>query len=135
MKKHVYVSALALASGLAAQDASATVAMASVTQGTIVSIGCTAPSSTGATVYSIDASAQNSSSAADSIALPSGVTAGGSCSQALNQMYSLRTLTPTGSGYWSSASTTSTTNAGVSPVNITIPGSGYSLQQFTFVAQ
>ena len=137
MKKNFTALAIAVA-GMTAQDAFATISASAVLQGTQVQIGCTAPSATGATVYSIDANALNTAlnpTVSDTIALPSGVSAGASCTLAISAM----TNASIGNGgKWVApavSATLSTTTAGVSPVNITIPGSGYSLQAYTFVAQ
>ena len=133
MKKNVTALALALA-GMTAQDAFATVSTSAVVYGSQIQIGCTAPSPTGATVYSIDNAAINSANQADVIALPSGVSAGASCSYAINQ-FNAQTGVGASTGKWVGAQNSNSTNTGVSPVNVTIPGSGYSLQAFTFVAQ
>jgi hypothetical protein len=131
------VTALALAvAGFATQDAFATVTYSAVSVGSVLQIGCTAPGATGATVYSIDANAINTLAAQDTIQLPSGVSAGASCSYALGQIAQFASLTGTNTGRWVAAGLTVTGSAtGAAPVNITIPGSGYSLQQYTFVAQ
>ena len=132
MKKNVTALALALA-GMTAQDAFAAISATAIPAGSQVQIGCTAPSATGATIYSIDNSASNSGLVSDSIALPSGVSAGASCSYAINQF---ATTTVTGGGRWVAAGgNTSSVVGGQTAVNVTIPGSGYSLQAYTFVAQ
>jgi len=138
MKKQVTALALAAAS-FGAQDAFATVAAFSVVQGTQIQIGCTAPSATGATVYSIDANAINALGSQDVIALPSGVTTGANCSYALNQIAAVTSLAGgAATGRWVASGVVPNTNAnpiGASAVNVTIPGSGYSLVTYTFVAQ
>lgn len=136
MKKNVTALALAVA-GMAAQDAFATISSSAVVAGSQVQIGCTAPGATGATVYSIDNSAWNAglgTPASDVIALPSGVSAGASCSFVVNQF---ATYTAAGSGRWVAVGGATGTAAplGQTAVNVTIPGSGYSLQTYTFVAQ
>lgn len=136
MKKNFTALAIAVA-GMTAQDAFATIAATALTTGTQLQIGCTAPASTGATVYSIDASALNTDlnpTVNDVIALPAGVSAGAPCSQALSAL-GLATIAAGGTGRWVAPGVTVTTGSGVSPVNITIPGSGYSLQAYTFVVQ
>jgi len=132
------VTALALAvAGFATQDAFATVTAGAVSAGSVLQIGCTAPSSTGATVYSIDANQINILGSQDTIALPSGVSTGASCSYALGQINGVASLTSTATGRWVGVSTVTngTLSTGAAPVNVTIPGSGYSLQQYTFVAE
>ena len=133
MKKNVTALALAIAS-MTAQNAFATISASAVAVGSQVQIGCTAPSATGATIYSIDNTASNAGVVADTIALPSGVSAGASCSYAINQFAAATGITPT-AGKWVNVGNTTVTTAGVSPVSLTIPNSGYSLQAFTFVAQ
>lgn len=78
-------------------------------------IGCAVPSNntTGATVYSIDATLSTGASFVSS--LSTNVAVGGACSKALNAM-----VTDTTYGYLVSAS------------NVTIANAGYSLQQFVF---
>ena len=135
MKKNVTAIALAVA-GLASQNAFATVSIQAVSAGSSIQIGCTAPSATGATVYSIDAQQVNGLGAQDSIALPSGVSAGASCTFALNQLAAVVSVTGPATGKWVNAGATAgTSGIGFSPLNVTIPGSGYSLQQYTLVAQ
>ena len=135
MKKNFTALAIAVA-GMTAQDAFA-VSASAITNGTQVQIGCTAPSALGATVYSIDASAidpATNPTVANAVALPSSVTAGASCTAAISAM--VQASIGTG-GKWVAPGSVAvtTTTVGVSPLNITIPGSGYSLQAYTFVAQ
>jgi len=134
VKKNFTAIALAVA-GMTAQDAFATIAATSIVAGSQIQIGCTAPSATGATVYSIDNSANSSSNGVDFMALPTGVTAGASCAYAINQLIAAQSLTSTTTGRWVGATATGTATVGATPVNVTIPGSGYSLQAYTFVAQ
>ena len=134
MKKNFTALAIAVA-GMTAQDAFATISSTAILNGTQVQIGCTAPSATGATVYSIDNTALNTGlipTVSDTIALPSGVSAGATCATALSAMGQ---ASIGNGGKWVGPGQSGTTNLGVSPVNITIPNSGYSLQAFTFVAQ
>jgi len=138
MNKNVTALALAVAS-LGAQEAFATVAQYAVTAVATVQIGCTAPSAAGATVYSVDAYSNNALGQSDTIVLPTGVSAGANCSYALNQLSAATSVAGSATaGRWVSAGaalSTGTAPFGSSPVNITIPGSGYSLVTYTFVAQ
>lgn len=136
MNKKVTALALAVA-GLATQDAFATVTAGAVSAGSVLQIGCTAPGPTGSTVYSIDANQVNILGSQDTIALPSGVSAGANCSYALGQINAVGSLTGTATGKWVGVNTVTngTLATGAAPVNVTIPGSGYSLQQYTFVAE
>lgn len=136
MKKNFTAIALAVA-GMTAQDAFATIATTAIAAGSQLQIGCTAPSAGGATVYSIDNSANNTGVGVDFMALPTGVAAGASCAYAINQLIAAQSLTSTTTGRWVGVGATSgaTGTTGISPVNVTIPGSGYSLQAYTFVAQ
>jgi len=136
VKKNFTALAIAVA-GMTAQDAFATISATALTTGTQVQIGCTAPAANGATVYSLDTSALNTSlnpTVNDAIALPSGVSVGAACSQALSAM-GLASIGASSTGRWVAPGVTTTSGSGVSPVNITIPGSGYSLQAYTFVVQ
>ena len=134
MKKNVTALALAFA-GMTAQDAFATISASSIALGSQIQIGCNAPSATGATVYSIDNTASNAGVVADTVALPSGVSAGASCSYAINQLAAATGIATTGGKWVGVGQGSVSVTSGVSPVNVTIPGSGYSLQAFTFVAQ
>jgi hypothetical protein len=133
VKKNVTALALAIA-GMTAQDAFATISNSAIAVGAQIQIGCTAPSATGATVYSIDNTAQNAGVVSDTMALPSGVSAGASCSYAINQFAAQTGVTST-VGRWVAAGASGSTANGSTAVNVTIPGSGYSLQTYTFVAQ
>ena len=96
-------------------------ALVSPSANNIVLVGCTASSPTGATVYSVDSAILNGS-ATDELSLPTGVAAGNACGVALNALSGVTCAT---GKTW-----------GVSgPVNVTISGSGYSLQQFTALCQ
>lgn len=136
MKKNISAIALAVA-GIATQDAFATVSNSVIALGSQIQIGCTAPSAIGGVVYSIDASALNTyTQVSDAIALPSGVSTSASCSYALNQIQAQTSVGGSAAGRWLAAgSIAGSPTAGASPVNLTIPGSGYSLQAFTFIAQ
>jgi len=126
----------ALAVSVAAQNAQATLTTAQVSAGMALQIGCTAPAAGGATVYSIDANVVDSTGASNTLPLPTGVAAGSSCTYAINQLLQTTTLTSTSTGRWfNSGNTGGTVGTGATPVNITIPGSGYSLQTYTLVAQ
>ena len=90
--------------------------------GNIVTVGCTADSPSGATVYSVNSAILNGS-ATDELTLPTGVAAGNACGVSLNAL---------------SAVTCATGKTWVlvnEPTNVTISGSGYSLQQFVFRCQ
>lgn len=89
--------------------------------GNTVLVGCTAPSQTGATVYSIDSAIQNGSGV-DSLTLPTSVVTGAACGVALNALNSVTCAT-------------GKTWVANPLVNVTISGSGYSLQQFQFTCQ
>ena len=138
MKKNVTALAL-VAAGFAAQNAYATVSALAVSQGSQIQIGCTAPSATGATVYSIDATQINALGSADTIAMPSGVSAGASCSFALNTLAAVTSVAGSSTaGRWVGVGlgvVGATAAVGANPVNVTIPGSGYSLIAYTLVAQ
>jgi len=127
----------ALAVTVAAQNAHATILGSGVTAGMTLQIGCTAPAAGGATVYSVDANVVDSTGASNTLPLPTGVAAGNNCTYALNQLLQVTSLTSTATGRWVNAGNLNTTTigAGATPVNITIPGSGYSLQAYTLVAQ
>lgn len=84
-------------------------------------VGCTAPSPTGATVYSVDSAILNGS-VTDELTLPTGVVAGNACGVALNALNGVTCAT--GKTWVTSPM-----------VNVTISGSGYSLQQFQFICQ
>lgn len=88
----------------------------------VVVLGCSVPSAgtTVATVYSVDA--VSSVSSIYTISLPTAVAVGQSCAGAIAALGN----TAVGGYYFSSDN--------YSPVNQAIPGSGYSLQAFTFEA-
>lgn len=98
--------------------ASATVAPVA---GNTVLIGCAAPSPTGAIVYSVDNAITNGSGV-DSLTIPAAVVPGASCTVALNALSGVTCAT---GKTWESDPV----------VNVTISGSGYSLQQFQFLCQ
>ena len=140
MKK---ISAIALAvAGLASfETQAATVAAANASAGTQISIGCTVPSgANGSTVYSADTTTYNAAGAGygapvDTVILPAGVTVGGSCNTALNSINQSQAGAAS-NGHWVQVGEHNATVAtGASLVNITVPGTGYSLQSYTFVAQ
>ncbi len=89
----------------------------------VVVLGCGVPSAgtTVATVYSVDA--VSSAGSTYTISLPTAVAVGSSCAGAIAALGN-ESL----NGYFFSST------AGYSPVNQAIPGSGYSLQAFTFEA-
>ena len=89
--------------------------------GNTVLVGCAASSPTGAIVYSIDSAILNGS-APDSLTLPSGVSTGNACGVALNALSGVTCAT--GKTWVASPM-----------VNVTISGTGYSLQQFQFICQ
>lgn len=99
------------------------VAEASVTAavGNEVHVGCTAPGPSGAFVYSLD-NTVIASGVLNTITLPDGVATGASCTAAIN---ALNGTTCVSSHTWSASA----------PINVTISGSGYSLQQFVFTCQ
>lgn len=84
-------------------------------------VGCTAPATTGALVYSVDNSITNGSGI-DTLTIPSAVVTGASCTVALNAL----------NGVTCATGKTWVANP---LVNVTISGSGYSLQQFQFTCQ
>lgn len=110
--------ALVALSMFVASVASATVAPVA---GNTILVGCAASSPTGAAVYSVDNSITNGSGI-DSLTIPSAVVTGASCTVALNAL---------------SGVTCATGKTWVADpmVNVTISGSGYSLQQFQFTCQ
>lgn len=87
----------------------------------LVLVGCSASSPTGATVYSVDSAILNGS-ATDALDLPTGVAVGNACGVALNALSGVTCAT--GKTWLVSG-----------PTNITISGSGYSLQQFSALCQ
>jgi hypothetical protein len=112
-----FIAAIALFGSLGV--AHATVSPAG---GNIVTVGCAADAPTGANVYSVNSAILNGT-VADSLTLPTGVSAGNACGVALNAL---------------SAVTCATGKTWVlvnEPTNITIDTSGYSLQQFVFRCQ
>ena len=110
--------ALVALSMFVASFANATVAPAA---GNVVLIGCSASSPTGAAVYSIDNAIVNGSGIAE-LTLPTAVVTGASCGVALNAL----------NGVTCATGKTWVANP---MVNVTISGSGYSLQQFQFTCQ
>ncbi len=144
MKKSLSMLAIAAAGLVVEQNANAVIAPSSVAVATQISVGCTVPTgANGSTVYSIDAQAFNGVltaagvSGLDTISLPSGVSVGATCDYAINQLIAATGITSVVSGKWVNAGATAgaTVATGATPTNITIPGTGYSLQQYTFVAQ
>ena len=128
-------TALAIAAaGLAAQESHASVTLSAAAIGSVIEIGCTAPGTGGATVYSIDAGAY-SGSTIDTITMPAGVSVGASCGYAINLLTSQTTVSGSTAGAIVPAGQNLTLKIGPSPVNLTIPSSGYSLQQYTFITQ
>ena len=75
-----FIAAIALFGSFGA--AHATVSPAG---GNIVTVGCTADSATGATVYSVNSAILNGS-VTDQLTLPTGVAAGNACGVALNAL-------------------------------------------------
>ena len=136
------ISAIALvAAGFVAQNAHATIAGSVVSIGSQIAMGCSVPTGTnGSTVYSLDINQLNAAytsaglSGVDVVALPSGVSIGATCNFAVSALNSVNNLS-TVAGKWVAAGSTSSASVGASPVNVTVPGSGYSLQAYTFVAQ
>ena len=137
MKKNVTAVALAVAS-IMSQDSFAAQAASTQPVGTQVQIGCTLPAATGATVYSIDNTVAITGGT-DTITLPAGVSAGASCSLALNAMSGATgigsTSTAGSAGKWVATGVSTGTPVGVSPAGLTQSNSGYALQAFTFVIQ
>ena len=147
MKKNLTAIAITLA-GFGVQDAFAAV---TASAGTVVTIGCSAPSSTGATVYSIDQGTLDLTGASNTTILPTLVATGVNCAFALNQMntatftsVATSTIPSSAAARWVSAgttvvptvgNTTNTVTTGNTAINVTVPNSGYSLQAYTFVAQ
>ena len=89
--------------------------------GNTVLVGCAASSPTGAIVYSVDNAILNGSGT-DSLTLPTGVAAGNACGVSLNALSGVTCAT--GKTWVASPM-----------VNVTISGTGYSLQQFQFTCQ
>ena len=142
MNKSLSMLALAAAGLVVEQNANAVLAPSSVAAATQISIGCTVPTgANGSTIYSIDAQAINSvltaagQSGLDTISLPSGVSLGATCDYAINQLVAATGITSAVTGKWVNAGNSGVSSTGATPVNITIPGTGYSLQQYTFIAQ
>ena len=133
MKKNVTAIALAVAS-IMSQDSFAAQAASTQAAGTQVQIGCTLPAATGATVYSIDNTVAITGGT-DTITLPAGVSAGASCSLALNAMAAATGIGNVAGGKWVAAGVTNAVPVGVSPAGLTQSNSGYALQAFTFVIQ
>ena len=96
-------------------------ASVSAAVGNEVHVGCTAPGPSGAVVYSLDNSVI-ASGVLNTITLPDGVAAGASCTAAINALNA-------------TACASSHTWVVSAPFNVTISGSGYSLQQFVFTCQ
>lgn len=90
--------------------------------GNIVTVGCTADSPSGASVYSVNSAILNGSGT-DALTLPTGVASGNACGVALNALSGVTCAT---------GKTWVLVNE---PTNVTISGSGYSLQQFVFRCQ
>lgn len=90
----------------------------------VVVLGCGVPSAgtTVATVYSVDA--VSSAGSTYTISLPTAVAVGSSCAGAIAALGNTSL-----NGYFFTS-----TSGSYSPVNQAIPGSGYSLQAFTFEA-
>lgn len=86
--------------------------------GEAVQIGCTVPSTTGATVYSVD----KSSASGGEIALPAIVKNGSSCTQAVNSLLGESISTNCSGGFWVLQNGT--------PMLVSSPTSGYALQYF-----
>ena len=96
-------------------------ALVSPAANNMVLVGCSASNPTGAIVYSVDSAILNGS-ATDNLSLPTGVATGNACGVALNALSGVTCAT-------------GKTWAVTGPVNVTISGSGYSLQQFTALCQ
>ncbi len=95
--------------------------------GDVIQIGCTVPSATGATVYSIDNYKYGAGGIADTMTLPNGVTTGVPCTAAINALQNdANDSCPGGSWYSGDLYLIPT------PTNYIVSGSGYSLQSFMF---
>jgi hypothetical protein len=134
--QNIKVTAIALAVSAAGFVANADAATTTVGLNAVVQVGCSVPSATGASVYSIDATtnAQSSGSTAyNTVGIPTAVVAGASCTQAVSSM-----LVPTsGAGCLvaTAGSTGSWDLASDMPTNLTVSGSSYSLQAYNFTCQ
>lgn len=87
--------------------------------GETVQMGCTMPSASGGTVYSIE----KLNARGMEISLPSGASIGGSCTQAINSMLQA-TTSSCSTGVWAIQSGT--------PVLLSLSSTGYALEYFVF---
>ena len=133
MKKNVTALAIAVA-GLTVGSANAAVPQISVAAGAQIQIGCTAPSAGGSVVYSIDAGYINST-LPDTITMPTGVSAGVSCGQALNVLLGQVSVAGSSVGRRTNVNNGTTTPSLGAGSNVVVPGTGYSLVTYTLVAQ
>ena len=130
--QNLKITAVAMAVSAAAYVSTADAATQTVSNGAIVQIGCSVPSASGASVYSIDASTANLTAGAvayNTVGIPTSIVAGTSCSAAVSTMQTSTTgcAPAAGATFWSLANNV--------PTNLTVSGSSYSLQAYNFVCQ